>query len=236
MKIAKISNKFHPVALSLLGILIGLLITIPAVWADYEATSYGFEKRATERLPGMRCPAFIGNKESQVVSIHIVNASKRPISPIVKTMLSTPVLMDSRTEFIHLSPGEQIIVQRTVGPDNIDLSWFIFAKAQVIAAYPMADQENTCGIFVLPIAAHGSLVPILGIMLSALFMASGLFLLDRRATPPEQLRSLVFLVVVTSLAMLAGFMGWWLQAILLFAVIALAFLSLISSSSLVLRA
>src|SRR5215216_3434569 len=104
----KTSNTLPLVTLSLLGILIGLLLTIPAIWADYEAASYGFEKRSVAPLQGLNCPVFIGTDESQVISIRIFNSSERIISPVVKTVLSTPVLPDSKTEFVRLYPGEQV--------------------------------------------------------------------------------------------------------------------------------
>jgi hypothetical protein len=97
-------------------------------------------------------------------------------------------------------------------------------------AYPLPDQENTCGIFVLPVAMHGSLVLILGVILSASFMAAGIFLLYQHGTFPGQLRLLVFLAVVTSLAMFVGFLGWWLQAILLVVVVIIASWSSISAA------
>jgi hypothetical protein len=207
-----------------------LLLTIPAIWADYEAASYGFEKRSVAPLQGLNCPVFIGNDESQVISIRIFNSSERIISPVVKTVLSTPVLPDSKTEFVRLYPGEQVVLQRTVGPENIDLGRFIFVNAQMSTAYPLPDQENTCGIFVLPVAMHGSLVLILGVILSASFMAAGIFLLYQHGTFPGQLRLLVFLAVVTSLAMFVGFLGWWLQAILLVVVVIIASWSSISAA------
>src|SRR5688572_4037960 len=110
-----------PVILTLSGILIGLLFALLAVWADYESTAYGFLRRAQASLQGLMCPVFIGKQESGVVSINISNPTDRTLSPGVRIELSTSNEPLSETEHIQLAPGEQITLQRTIGPENIDL-------------------------------------------------------------------------------------------------------------------
>src|SRR5687768_6501296 len=107
------------VILTLSGILIGLLLAILAVWADYESTAYGFMRRAQASFDGLICPVFIGKNESGVVSIKISNPTDRTLSPAVQVEISTPNELDSETEYIQLAPGEQITLQRTIGPQNV---------------------------------------------------------------------------------------------------------------------
>jgi hypothetical protein len=214
------NQKFQPrilfsVSLTLAGISLGLLLAVLAVWADYESTSYGFMKRASTPLQGLDCPIFIGRNERRTVSIRVSNPTERTLSPSISTDISTPLEPVSEIDFFRLAPGEQATAQRTVGPENIDLGSFIFVKALVFAAYPLPDRENTCGIFVLPIAQGSSLVLTLGTTLSLLLMSSGVYLLYKNGPIAGRRRSIPTLAILTVLLMLFSFIGWWPQAILL---------------------
>ena len=206
--------------LTLTGILIGLLLSVLAAWADYEATSYGFLRRAKTPFQGLICPVFIGKSERKTVSVTVSNPTDLSLSPGVWTEISTSQETDSKIEHIQLAPGEQVTVQRTVGPEHIDLGFFIFVDALVYSAYPMPDRENTCGILVLPING-GTQLLILGTVLSALCLAAGLFISYRNERGVRQPPSMLFMVIATVLAMIFSFMGWWMPAVLLIVLLTL---------------
>ena len=215
-----------PVILTLTGILIGLLLSLLAVWADYESISYGFPRRAQAPLRGLTCPVFMGRNESGTVSLKISNPTDRNLSAGIRTQISTSTEPLSQVEGIRLAPGEQMTLQRTVGPENIDFGMFIFVDALVYAVYPMPDRETTCGILVLPVT-NGTYPLILGTALSVLLMAAGIYLLNKNGLPVGRSRPLLFMVIATMLAMTLGYIGWWLAAFLL---IILCFLSLLHSA------
>lgn len=205
---------FLPVLLTLSGILLGLLLALLAVWADYESTAYGFLRRAQASFGGLSCPIFMGRNESSMVSIGISNPTDRTISPSVRTEVSTPVEFDTKLEHIQLAPGEQMTLQRTIGPENIDLGMFIFVSTLVYSTFPLPDRQTTCGILVLPVS-NGTLLLILGTALSVLLMAAGTYLLYKNEWFVRRSRSMLFMVATTVLAMVLAFMGWWLVAAIL---------------------
>ncbi len=209
--------------LTLTGILMGLLLATLAVWGDYESTAYGFVRRAQAPFQGLSCPVFIGNNESKVVSIEISNPTDQILSPGLRTQISMPSEPDSNVEYIRLAPGEQITLQRTVGPENIDLGLFIFVDAFVFATYPIPDRETTCGILVLPVA-NGTRLLIFGTALSTLLMSTGAYSLYKDKWLRPSLRSLMFMVLATVLAMILGFVGWWLPAVILIVLLILTLL------------
>ena len=195
-----------PVILTLTGILIGLLLSLLAVWADYESFSYGFPRRAQAPLRGLTCPVFMGRNESGTVSLKISNPTDRNLSAGIRTQISTSTEPLSQVEGIRLAPGEQMTIQRTVGPENIDFGMFIFVDALVYAVYPMPDRETTCGILVLPVT-NGTYPLILGTALSVLLMAAGIYLLNKNGLPVGRSRPLLFMVIATMLAMTLGYIG-----------------------------
>lgn len=203
-----------PAILTLAGILTGLVLALLAVWADYESTAYGFVRRAQAPFQGLSCPVFIGRSESKAISIRISNPTDQTLSPGVRIQISTPSEFDSRVEYVYLAPGEQITLQRTIGPENIDLGMFIFVNAQIYSTYPLPDRETTCGVLVIPIV-NGAHFLLLGTVISIALMAAGTYMLYRteRLRPPS--RPLIFMVVTTVLAMILSFISWWLPALVL---------------------
>lgn len=212
------------VSLALAGLFIGLLLALLAVWADYESTSYGFMKRANAPLRGLSCPAFLGKSEGGVISIKVSNSTDGPLSPSVRTEISTSQFPDSQLEFLQLGPGESAVVQRTVGPENIDLGFFIFVSAATFSMYPTPDRENTCGIVVLPLETGGSLIMTLGSIVSILLMSIGSFLLYKNEASTNRSRALLFMVVATALALVFVYIGWWVQPLFLIIMVVLTFL------------
>jgi len=215
------------VILTLSGILMGLLLAILAVWADYESTAYGFMRRAQASFQGLICPVFLGKNESRDVSIKISNPTDRTLSPGVRIEISTPNELDSEVEHIQLAPGEQITLKKTIGPENVDLGMFIFVNALVFSTYPIPDRENTCGILVLPIT-QGAPLLIFGTALSTLLMAVGVFILYKNKQAAQQgsvqrSHSMLFMVIVTILAIFFALMGWWLVAAILIVLSILTF-------------
>lgn len=202
---------FFPVILTLTGILIGLLLALLAVWADYESTAYGFSRRAQASFGGLSCPIFMGRGQSSVVSIKVSNPTERTISPSVRTEISTPIEFEMKLDHIRLAPGEQINLQRTIGPENIDLGMFIFVSTLVFSTFPLPDRQTTCGILVLP-TSNGALLLIIGTALSVLLMAAGTYLLYKNGWFVSRSHSILFTVAATVLAMVFSFMGWWLLA------------------------
>lgn len=205
---------FLPVLLTLSGILLGLLLALLAVWADYESTAYGFLRRAQASFGGLSCPIFVGMDENSIVSIKVSNPTDRTISPSIRTEISTPVDFDAQLEHMQLASGQQITLQRTVGPENIDLGMFIFVSTLVYSSFPLPDRQTTCGILVLPVS-NGTLLLILGTALSVLLMAAGTYLLYKNEWFVRRSRSMLFMVATTVLAMVLAFMGWWLVAAIL---------------------
>ena len=200
-----------PLLLTITGILIGLLLALLAVWADYESTAYGFSRRAQASFGGLSCPIFMGRGQSSVVSIKVSNPTERTISPSVRTEISTPIEFEMELDHIRLAPGEQINLQRTIGPENIDLGMFIFVSTLVFSTFPLPDRQTTCGILVLP-TSNGALLLIIGTALSVLFMAAGTYLLYKNGWFVSRSHSILFTVAATVLAMVFSFVGWWLLA------------------------
>jgi len=197
------------------GVLLGITLSVLAIWADYEATSYGFFRRAQTPFKGLICPIFMTTDETQTVQIRLTNSTGKKISPSIRTEISTKLVIDEKLEFFELDPGESLLVERTIGPENIDLGQFIFVKASIFSSHPLPDQENTCGVFILPMRGNGTVILIITSVISLVSTIISLLLLNKSNTPKKMVYPFVFIAAAVVLAMTFGFLGLWIQGVLM---------------------
>jgi hypothetical protein len=209
----KQKNTFYLI-LYVVGILLGITLATLATWADYESASYGFSRRATTPFHGLSCPILMTRDETQIVRIKLTNTTEKPISPSLRTEISTRLTAETQLEFFQLAVGESTYVERTIDADNIDLGQFIFVKAGVFSAYPLPDQENTCGVFILPMPGNGTVILILGTLLSTALISGGFFFLRNNDLQQKQSNLLMVIGGLTILAMTLAFVGSWIPSLL----------------------
>lgn len=207
-------NTFYFI-LYFLGILLGITLSTLAAWADYESTSYGFLRRAKTPFRGLSCPILMTRDETRTIKIKLTNSTEKKISPSIRTEISTKLVADSKLEFFELEPDESLLIERTINAENIDLGQFIFVKAAVFSSYPLPDQENTCGVFILPIHGNGTTILIFTSMISLLSTLTGLFFLYKSNYPKKHIYPLLFIATAIILAMTFSFLGLWIQATLM---------------------
>lgn len=210
----KQKNTFHYI-LYTVGVLLGVTIATLAIWADYEAASYGFPRRAQTPFKGLNCPIFMTHDETQVIQIRLTNSTEKKISPSIRTEISTKLVTDEKLEFFELEVGESLLVERIINADNIDLGHFIFAQTSVFSSHPLPDQENTCGVFILPMSGNGTVILIITSIISLLSTIMGLFFLNKNKAPKKLVYPLGFIAAAMVLAMIFSFLGLWIQGILM---------------------
>lgn len=229
------NKRISPILVSLsyvVGVVIGLYLVVVAAWADMESAFYGFSRLADMGLGGFSCPVLMTRDETRSISLKVSNTTDSPISPVIKTEISTPSVVQEFQEGLELAPGESKKLRWSVGPENIDLGNFIFAKALMFSAYPLPNRETTCGIFIVNLPGSGRVILPVLVLLSLLGMGWGLYE-TKKIGDNEWLakhdRPMIFLAIVIALGMVVSFMGGWVPSILLLAVALLMIIILASS-------
>lgn len=214
--------------LFILGVTAGVLFTLLATWADLEASYYGFDRTGGARLSSLSCPILMTRTETTNLSIRLSNSTEKKVSPSIKVDLSSPITPFSSIEEAILEPGESKRLSWQIGPENIDLGRFVFARVWTYAAYPLKDQEATCGVFVLSLPGRGIFYAWGLVLLSLLGMGLGLLGMRQQKDPARNadFERASFLSLVTTLGLFVSYMGWWLAGVL---VIVLAFLVIVIS-------
>jgi hypothetical protein len=209
-------------AFHIVGALLGLTLTLLATWADLESVYYAYDFRASAQFSGMNCPILMSANETNSFSAKITNTTDKKLSPSIKTEISSRLLPVSSLEFVELEPGESKTLEWTIGPENIDLKYFIFAKVLVYASYPIPNREATCGVFIVDLPTNGTVITWAMVVLSLLGMGSGLYGLNRfqgrTQSGADVPRPIVFLSIVVIAGLITSFMGWWMPGVLIIAV------------------
>jgi len=225
-----------PILLFVMGVIIGLTLAILATWPDFEASSYEFARNTNTPLNGLMCPIILNTNEMGTVSLTVSNTTDKLLTPSVKTQISTSDDPISFLESLRLPAGQAKKMEWSIGPENIDLHYFIFVKALVYASYPIPNREATCGTFIMDLPMSGAAFLILMVTLSLTGIGSGLYMLNRINQRPERaemnLRPMYFLAVLILLALIVSFMGWWIQSIV---VIVMAILTAVVLLNLILK-
>jgi hypothetical protein len=220
-------TRFHLfLTIFIIGALSGLTLTVLSTWADLESAYYGFARRAGAGLSGLSCPILMTANETNAITLKVTNNTERKLSPAIRTEISTPTIAFEATEYVELQAGDSAVRQWEIGPDNVDLRYFIFAKVLVYSFYPNPDKEGTCGIFIVNLPGNGATVTWTMVILSLLGMGIGLYGMnkveDADGGNTNLARQLIFLAMVIIFGLVTVFMGWWVQGILLL-VVALLF-------------
>lgn len=215
------------------GVVLGLYLVVVSTWADFEAAFYGFSRLAEAGLRGFSCPVLIARDETSSISLRVSNTTDSMISPVIKTEISTSLVVQEFQEGLELAPGESKKLTWTVGPENIDLGNFIFAKALVFSAYPLPNREATCGVYVINLPGSGRVILSVLVVLSLMGMGWGLYGLNKtvrlNAWLENHIRAMLFLTLVIVVGMVVSFWGGWVPSILLLAVSLLLIIILLGS-------
>lgn len=188
------------------GILLGALLAGGLVWADLEAVFYGLPHLTNETFGGLSCPPLMTRSETASLRVTVRNDADRPIAPLVRVELSAPGFLPSTREKTPLiQPGERVILDFPVSEENIDLEFFIFAKAFRYPDYQTQLAEDTCGILVLdvPFLNGGTLLALwLGLSLSCTL--AGLWILEKQESIVTHRASMLVGLRGMSVALLLG--------------------------------
>ena len=238
MKRAQLSLLFD-FSVYAIGVIIGFLLILVGAWADMESSAYGFPRLASAGLNGMRCPILMTSGETGKVSLNVSNPTGAPISPSIKTQISTALLPEEFLEHIQLTPGESKRLEWRVDTENIDMGRFIFAKVLLFSAHPLPSQEATCGIFVIDLPGTGRMLYSVLTILSLTGMGWGLYRIKTSRGGSNDISkkyvgSMTFLAIVIVLGLLLGFIGSWILSLLVL-VVALLLIVILFSSVLIAR-
>jgi hypothetical protein len=205
------------VLLYILAVITGLLLIVVSTWADMEAASYGFPRRASAALSGLACPILMTRSETGTISLRVSNPTEKPLHPAVRTEISADFNPQVFIESVDLAPGEAKSVEWSVGQQNIDLGMFIFANVQVYATYPIPNREKTCGIFIIDLPGSGGVILTALLAFSLIGLGGGLYLMSKSGLAGSRStltwNAIIFLAALIVGGLILSYVGSWIPSI-----------------------
>lgn len=210
------------------GFLIAFLLAGVGIWANLEATVYGFINVGDTNLNTLHCPAILSVSDTGYVTASFINTHIRPINLILDVEISGPLAFRKIREEVPLQPGESHVARWAITRADIDLGNFIFAYVYRFANYPQRSAGATCGTFVVNLPGiPGWLFIGFFLLASVGLIFAGLLGWERahhpiHGKPRELLYAMTFLAVIIYIAMLFSLQGMWLFGIIALVVVILS--------------
>lgn len=216
-------------SLFLIGILLGLVLSGAASWADLESTFYGFDEMGDEHLDTVDCPILMTTSDIGSVGATFKNPNDTPINFMVRADISNRGLFRSERMMLSLEGNESKKVTWNVTSDDIDLRNFIFAQISNYPAKKITFRQATCGIVTIDLPQFtGKQIFTFAIIVILVGIVGGLVLWEIYGLPltgklTEITRAMKTLGVIVLVGMLVSFLGLWMFGILAIAAAVLAF-------------
>jgi hypothetical protein len=202
-----------------LGVTLGLILALLAIWNHVESTSYFFRGSTYAPFNGLRCPAVIGPTDKGIVTSVFHNPKDKEDVFYYRAQISgQSSSMRTIEDKIAVPPHQTRSVQWTVDANDVDLQFFILVKITVLPNALHTAQEATCGImFADLLGLTGVQISTAALILSLSGIAVGL--VSWRQTGAKKMRDirplLQALGAMVLLMLLATWMSWWALAIAL---------------------
>jgi hypothetical protein len=211
-----------------LGVAMGLILSVIAIWNDLESTSYFFTGVEHDPFNGLRCPVMIAPSERGTVTAVFNNSTDQEDNFYYRVEISGRSFSTRQIEdHIAVPPHQAKNIRLTVDAQDIDLLFFIFTKMTILPNSVRSTQESTCGIMVTNILGlTGPQTSTAAVFLSFTAIAAGLGLWPQTSEKAERgsryiVPTLGFVVLFT---LLVASMGWYAISIVLTIVIILLML------------
>jgi hypothetical protein len=198
------------------GILIGVALIGSIIFADIEATFYGFKTITNKSLSSLRCPVFVTRDGQNKIKASVTNTTDKIAKPIMRVNFSNPGPLTPEQSIFELQPGETRKFEWTVSQENIDLGNFIFVNVLVYSFYSVPARQSTCGMVYLDIPIiSGTLLLVLLVFFFGLFTVAGYVLWESNTGPLtnrtiDLSRGLKFLAGLVLVGICLSYPGWWL--------------------------
>ena len=216
MKINKNTSIFG-VVFYLLAVISGLFLIVISTWGDMEADSYGFPRRASDRLSGLNCPILLTRNETGVISLNVSNPTDQPLHPSARTEISAPFEPEVFVEPIDLNPGEEKTLKWSLKAENVVLGNFVLANVQIYASYPIPNREKTCGILIMDLPGRGRVIVTALAVFTVIGLGLGLYIIKKSDLPGKTAAStwnaILFLSALIFLGLVLSFTGSWVPSL-----------------------
>lgn len=206
------------------GVIIGLGLTVLAVWADLEGSLFSSGITREAGLPSLKCPVMITADEIGIVRATIENTLDRKSTRRVFADFSQGyvTLVREEKDLFSLEAGESRELEWTVSPEDAAFNKrVILARIKSFGGYPSPDRQGSCGILVFNVnGISGNQLLVILVVTSLALMAVGIGT-SFRFHPAGQrgnrrlMRAMIALAIFVILGLASILLSWWVIGLII---------------------
>lgn len=130
-----------------LGIILGAVVGMGSVWADFEASLFESGLPAEEPMTTLICPPLLVGNEVGSVTATFANPTARSVNRIIRVVISDDYVslareIDSDTT---LAAGETRILAWPITAEDVVWNRFVLVRVNVLRTAPLPSLTGSCG-------------------------------------------------------------------------------------------
>jgi hypothetical protein len=207
---------------------VGMILFTGLTWANLEANFFFGYNGGAETHLHLKCPTILTLSDSGAITATITSKVDQVIHPNMFVQISgNPITVAHESPKIN--PGDTVLLQWPVGPDEVSFHHLIMAQVYQYSSYKTPTATDNCGtVFLYVTGLTGKQVYWIFLITSLAGMALGLALwligngvLSELAT--ERMWGMIFLAAVVIIGIFFGTIGQWIPGLLAVALAVLMF-------------
>lgn len=217
------------------GFLLGLGLTLLAIWGDLEAALFDTLFRPEQRLTSLSCPVLMTTDEEASIRASFTNGSEREENLRVRARVTQGFASLIREEEVNLviPPGGEDEVTWRITADDAAWDRIVMARVSTVRSVPYRQLVgSSCGVLVLPVSGvtGGQIVGAMLVFSLLLTILGGWLWQNGRARPftekeRKTWRLMILFAVITGTALAASLLQLWLLGMVLILILLLLAIS-----------
>ena len=224
-------------ALYSLGLLLGLILAIMAIWGDLEASLFDVLSKPDRTLTRLNCPVLITADEKTAVIEATLKSDRDQIENLkvwAHITLGWASLIREEETHLSLLPGDVQVVEWPISADDAAWNRIILVRVGTVRNVPYPQRIGaTCGVLVVPVKGITGAQIVFATLLASMFLLIvGAWMSGITHRPPntQELKSrMILFAALTGAALLLSFLKLWLLGLLVILLILLLIVNFISS-------
>jgi len=212
--------------ITIVGNLLGIMITAMMLWADQEASLFKFNITGKKNQILLNCPIVLNGNEEREIKVTFKNNRDKVMSPFIRAYVSEEhitLTRESTHEFI-IQPGAVAKIIWKIYPEDAVYHRFVFFRIYIHDDYPYPTRDGTCGVWVTNIPGlSGNQLFLIFFTFSILLIIGGNILIHIAPHPLYDKRKITvgmkYLSGLVLLNFIFAFLGFWVPGFIILTVI-----------------
>lgn len=212
--------------ITIVGNLLGIMITAMMLWADQEASLFKYNITGKKNLILLNCPILLNGNEEREIKVSLKNNRDKVMSPFIRAYVSEEHITLTResTHELIIQPGDAVEIIWKIYPEDAVYHRFVFFRIYIHDDYPYPTRDGTCGVWVTNIPGlSGNQLFLIFFTFSILLIVGGNILIQIAPHPLYDKRKITvgmkYLSGLVLFNFIFAFLGFWVLGLIILTLI-----------------